>query len=482
VKIIKYLIVILAVTGAVVSALTVQVHYSAKTQPCSINEHWDCGGVNHNSFSVIGNVPVGVIGIVGYLTLAELVLMQQHFLAFLVASIGLVFALRLSYRGVRAAGLVYLLRHFANHHRSDYSAQPLLTDGRVYCAEKGVRRQSFVAEGIKMVCNTNRMIHYVLHGSNAMETSCMSMRLRKGKISMTHKKWIALAFVFMLSLMLPIGFAHAQQASSMLVTTDWLATHGKDANLVVLYIGNDPRAYHAGHIPGARLIALGNLVQRNPGGWFDLPSANALKTMLEQAGVWNRSHVVLYDSNKGLLAARAYFTLDYLGLGARTSILDGGWEKWTSERRPTDTAIPATHPAQLTVTPHPEIAINLSGVRKAVSGKNIPILDARAPAEFAGYSGAIAGRAGHIPGAKNVFWADNLSGNGTLKSIATIRARYLAAGLKPGAKEIVYCHGGIQAAHNYFTLKLAGFHPILYSGSFAEWASATGTQVDTAGK
>jgi thiosulfate/3-mercaptopyruvate sulfurtransferase len=66
-----------------------------------------------------------------------------------------------------------------------------------------------------------------------------------------------------------------------------------------------------------------------------------------------------------------------------------------------------------------------------------------------------------------------------LKSVASIRARYLAAGLKPGAKVIVYCNGGIQASYDYFTLKLAGFHPVLYAGSFAEWDAAFGTRVET---
>ena len=93
----RFLIAILAVAGAVVSALALQVHYSTATEPCSINEKWDCGVVNHSPFAVVGPVPVAAIGIVGYLALAVLALTRQRFLLHVAALVALIFALRLTF-------------------------------------------------------------------------------------------------------------------------------------------------------------------------------------------------------------------------------------------------------------------------------------------------------------------------------------------------------------------------------------------------
>ena len=93
----RWVIAILSAMGAVVSGLALQVHYSTTTEPCSINERWDCGVVNHSPFAVIGQVPVAAIGIAGYLALVVLALMRQRFLLHVVALVGLIFALRLTF-------------------------------------------------------------------------------------------------------------------------------------------------------------------------------------------------------------------------------------------------------------------------------------------------------------------------------------------------------------------------------------------------
>jgi len=93
----RWVIAILSAMGAVVSGLALQVHYSTSTEPCSINERWDCGVVNHSPFAVIGQVPVAAIGIAGYLALVVLALMRQRFLLHVVALVGLIFALRLTF-------------------------------------------------------------------------------------------------------------------------------------------------------------------------------------------------------------------------------------------------------------------------------------------------------------------------------------------------------------------------------------------------
>ena len=92
----RYLLALVAIAGAVVSSLALQVHYSTGTQPCSINEKWDCGIVNHSSFAMMGNVPVAAVGIGGYIVLCALALMRQRLLLLLAAFGGFCFALRLT--------------------------------------------------------------------------------------------------------------------------------------------------------------------------------------------------------------------------------------------------------------------------------------------------------------------------------------------------------------------------------------------------
>jgi uncharacterized membrane protein len=94
---VRYLIVLLALAGVVVSVLALRVHYNTGTQPCDINEHWDCGIVNHSSFAMIGSIPVAVLGILGYLAIGVLAFVRQRYLLFLVTLVGLGFALRLTF-------------------------------------------------------------------------------------------------------------------------------------------------------------------------------------------------------------------------------------------------------------------------------------------------------------------------------------------------------------------------------------------------
>jgi uncharacterized membrane protein len=97
IKTMRYLIAILALAGVVVSALALHVHYCTDTQPCSINEKWDCGIVNHSPFAEIAGIPVAAIGIAGYLALAGLALTRRRFVLFVGALVGLGFALRLTF-------------------------------------------------------------------------------------------------------------------------------------------------------------------------------------------------------------------------------------------------------------------------------------------------------------------------------------------------------------------------------------------------
>lgn len=294
-----------------------------------------------------------------------------------------------------------------------------------------------------------------------------------------------IGYILGVALLSVVGVANAaaqQSVPQILVQTNWVATHLNDPNIVILHVGASKASYDVGHIPGARFLPMSDLAITRNGIPNQLPGVDALRASFERAGVDSKSRVVLYGDMIGMLAARAYFALDYLGYGNRAALLDGGLEKWKAEHRYLSTAVLPFRVGGLSVKAHPELIADLPALKQMVANQKATLIDARPPDE---YSGARAGdgiaRGGHIPGAKNVFWIDNLvsKDNPILKSAAEMRAKYATAGVRRGAKLVVYCRTGVQAAHDYFTLKLLGFSPVLYEGSFFEWSNAQGTAVET---
>jgi len=294
------------------------------------------------------------------------------------------------------------------------------------------------------------------------------------------KRIIHVAIVLCVFWSIGVSQAKTDAAAEMLVQTDWLAVHLNDPVLVVLHVGVDRTAYDNGHIGGARFVSWSDIAVSRNNVPNQLPAVDVLKTAFERVGVGDQSRVIVYGDTP-LLAGHAYFALDYLG-HASHAILDGGLDKWKSEKRLVSKDRPEVKAAALKVKPHPELLVDLAAVQKMAAEKKIPLIDGRPPEQ---YSGVNAGdgvkRGGHIPGAKNVWWIQTLvsKDNPVLKPVADIRALYQAAGAKLGEEVLVYCRTGPIATHEYFTLKLAGFRPILYNGSFMEWSNATGTAVET---
>ncbi len=284
-----------------------------------------------------------------------------------------------------------------------------------------------------------------------------------------------------LALSLAAAPAVAGSTPEMLVTTDWLSAHAADPGLVLLHVGMDRKAYDAGHIVGARLVPWGNVTVTRNGVPNQLLAPTGLKAALEKLGIGDDSRVVIYGDTP-LLAAHVYFALEYLGHGEQAALLDGGLEKWKADKGALSTEVPVVKPATLTVKLRPELVLDMATVQKIAAAKTPPLIDGRPPDQFTGAKpGDGIPRGGHIPGARNMFWMQTLVSkeNPVLKPAGEIRALYEAAGAKPGEPVVVYCRTGPIAMHEYFTLKLAGFRPLLYNGSFMEWSNATGTPVES---
>jgi thiosulfate/3-mercaptopyruvate sulfurtransferase len=255
----------------------------------------------------------------------------------------------------------------------------------------------------------------------------------------------------------------------MLVSTDWLAKHLTDANVVVLEVSANRNAYDAGHVPGARFVGLPDLVVTRNGVPNELPEVPALKKIFEAAGVSDASRVILYGDASVLPATRAYFTLDYLGHGDHTSLLDGGLDKWRAEGRTLTKDAPTVSQGNLTPRLKQEIVMQFETVKEVAAQHGQPgapvLLDVRPAADYSGEKGA------HIPTALNLNWMDSQVSHDdqTLKSEADLRSLYEAAGVKGDRPVATYCNSGMQASQSYFTLKYLGYDVKMYDGSMSEW-------------
>jgi thiosulfate/3-mercaptopyruvate sulfurtransferase len=283
---------------------------------------------------------------------------------------------------------------------------------------------------------------------------------------------IAAAFAAVLFLAAQAGAQSVQE--EMLVSPDWLQR--RLGMVTILHVG-DAAGYGAGHIPGAVLVETSSLlVQRNetPN---ELPPVAALERIFRTAGAGATGRIVVYSADP-LFAARAWFTLDYLGQGGRVSLLDGGLAAWMEAGYATSTDAVRPEPGSFEARVVPQRVTRLATLREMVRlreqvGPNLVLLDARPPAQFRGdEAGAGVPTPGHIPGAVNVPFASNLDSAGVLRPVAELRTLYRQAGVTRESANIAYCRTGMQASLTYFVLRYLGYDASLYDGSYLEWSNA----------
>jgi len=270
--------------------------------------------------------------------------------------------------------------------------------------------------------------------------------------------------------------AWCAERGDLLVSTEWLAGRLGDPSLVILHTGSQ-KDYAAGHIPGARLVRLADIsVTGESGLRLELPPVESLREAFGRMGVSDTSRVIVCAGDDSIQSAtRVWFTLDYLGLGERTSLLDGGLAAWRAEGRPLSTATPSVNSAVFTARPRPNAVVDAEWLRSRLGDGDVTLLDARTP-EF--YSGANQGsmlRAGHIPGARNIPYNTLWKADGKWKPAAALKEML---GAPKGV--VAYCHIGQQATVLYFAARYLGWEARLYDGSFQDWSSRGELPVKTA--
>jgi thiosulfate/3-mercaptopyruvate sulfurtransferase len=266
--------------------------------------------------------------------------------------------------------------------------------------------------------------------------------------------------------------APAQDPPGVLVSVDWLAEHLQDSSIVLLHVGM-PTARSSGEfIPRARFLNYQDIVQVRGGLIVEMPPVDELLEPFEVAGVSDGVLVVLYGS-PAHLPARVYVTLDYLGLGDRTVVLDGGLEAWKAADQPL-AATPTTGPRGFfTPIVRDDVLVSAEWIEERLFGPEITLIDSRPEGEYTGRIPVrIGGRAGHIPGARHLYWEDLLvaSDDPVLRDSADVQLLFQEAGANTRATVVNYCWVGMRASYTYLIAKHLGYDTRLYDGSWNEWS------------
>lgn len=239
--------------------------------------------------------------------------------------------------------------------------------------------------------------------------------------------------------------------------------------------GAGERAYAAGHIPGAVYAHVDrdlSAEKTGTNGRHPLPDVQTFAATLGRLGIDASTQVVVYDQDSGGFASRLWWMLRWLGHDG-VALLNGGFAKWTAEGRPTTAGVEARARRVFVPHPQPQMVATSADVALMVGNKDWRLIDARAPERFRGEVEPVDKVAGHIPGAINVPFLENLDASGTFKPPADLAARFHeASGSTPTDHLVVYCGSGVTACQNLLALEHAGLHGArLYPGSWSEWSS-----------
>lgn len=260
---------------------------------------------------------------------------------------------------------------------------------------------------------------------------------------------------------------------SLIVSTEWLGKHLEDESLVLLQVGEKDE-FTAAHIPRAQLIQTADIsTPRGQGLTLEMPPVDQLKATFEKLGISDKSRIVIYFGKDWVTpTARVFLTLDYLGLGNRTSILDGGLPAWRAENRPVTAEV--VEPKKGTLTPHPntKLIVDAVWVKNNLSDPNVRILDARAPQFYTGAEKGRMPRGGHIPQARNIPFSSLVEeSSNKFKSPTALKELFSQAEVKPKSSVATYCHIGQQASLLYFVARYLGYDAHVYDGSFEDWSN-----------
>ncbi|RZV42079.1 MAG: sulfurtransferase [Acidimicrobiia bacterium] len=271
--------------------------------------------------------------------------------------------------------------------------------------------------------------------------------------------------------------------TSPLVSPDWLSWHMGQPDLrladVRWYLGEPERgrqAYRQAHVPGAVYVDLETDLSAEEGpGRHPLPDWEVFAARMGELGIGDDSVVVAYDDRGGAVASRLWWMLRAIG-HERTYLLDGGLAAWVAAGHALTDELPDNAPAELAAILRPDLTVDRDELRDR--REQVLTLDARAGERYRGESEPLDPVAGHIPGAVNAPYEDNLASFGRFLPAEQLAEKYRALGVGDG-ETVVYCGSGVTACHTLLAIEHAGLGPAkLYPGSWSDW-STEGYEVAT---
>jgi thiosulfate/3-mercaptopyruvate sulfurtransferase len=268
---------------------------------------------------------------------------------------------------------------------------------------------------------------------------------------------------------------------STLIGAHELAEHLDDPDWVLFDCRFDlanprfgPDAYARGHLPGAFFMDVdrdlsGQMNGRN--GRHPLPDPAALVSRLEACGVGNHTQLIAYDDANGMFASRLWWLMRWLG-HRRVAVLDGGLQAWGRETRVLTESVPEARPGTYTLCLQPQ-RVDVDSVMTHLGKADMLLIDARSPDRFRGENETLDPVGGHIPGAINRYFRDNLAADGCFKQASILREEFgaLLHGVDPHSV-VHHCGSGITACHNLIAMEASGLSGSrLYAGSWSEWCA-----------
>jgi thiosulfate/3-mercaptopyruvate sulfurtransferase len=270
----------------------------------------------------------------------------------------------------------------------------------------------------------------------------------------------------------------------VLVSTESVAQNLNAPNTRLVEVDVDTTAYDQGHIPGA--VGWNWQTQLQDNVRRDLIDKAALEKLLGESGISNDTTILLYGDNNNWFAAYAFWQLKYYG-HQNVKLINGGRKKWLEEKRPLTKDASKVTPATYRVTHTDESvrAFKEEVLAIAQGKKRGQLVDVRSVDEFTGKIIAPPGmtetaqRAGHIPSAANIPWAQAANEDGTFKSADALATLYQGKGISGSDEVIAYCRIGERSSHTWFVLKyLLGYDNVRnYDGSWTEWGNLIGSPI-----
>jgi thiosulfate/3-mercaptopyruvate sulfurtransferase len=243
------------------------------------------------------------------------------------------------------------------------------------------------------------------------------------------------------------------------------------------------RAYLAGHIPGAQFASIdddlsGNKTGKN--GRHPMPTRDALVERFRSWGIDNGTQVVAYDAQGGQFAGRLWWLARWLGHRA-AAVLDGGWPAWLAAGGPETTDIPSFERGRFVPADSLVNVVDTSTVLAGLRRSDRMLVDARLPERYRGEQEPIDPVAGHIPGAINRAWTQNLTADQRFKPASALRSEFLdLIGAVPPPSVTHQCGSGVTSCHHVLAMEIAGLPGSgLYAGSWSEWIADPARPVAT---